>query len=67
MSNDDSSMVQRAHSRLDEHEDVHEQFDRRISTNENYRLQLQGALKAITFALGSGGLALLLDWAVGLL
>jgi hypothetical protein len=56
----------RAHERLDEHESVHDQFDRRISRNENWRLQAQGALKAILLILGSGGIALALDWAIGL-
>lgn len=40
--------------RLNEHEDVHESFDRRISRNEEWRLQMQGALKFAAFALGSG-------------
>lgn len=58
--------AERAHERLDDHEQVHENFDRRISQNENWRLQAQGALKAILLILGSGGIALALDWALGL-
>lgn len=58
--------TERAHERLDDHEDVHEKFDRRISRNENWRLQAQGALKSILLILGSGGLALALEWALGL-
>lgn len=61
-----SMKAERAHERLDEHEDVHEQFDRRISRNENWRLQAQGALKAILLILGSGGIALALEFAIGL-
>lgn len=52
----------RAHDRLDEHEEVHEQFDRRIGRNENWRLQAQGALKVIIGILGAGGLAVIIDW-----
>lgn len=58
--------AERAHKRLDQHEKVHQQFDRRISKNENWRLQAQGALKAILLILGSGGIALLLEWAISL-
>lgn len=63
MSMVDEQRVRRAHERLNEHEDVHEAFDRRISKNENYRLQLQGALKAVAMILGSGVLAWLADMA----
>lgn len=55
-----------AHRRLDEHESVHEKFDRRITVNENWRLQAQGALKAIALMLGAGGLAVAFDWFVNL-
>lgn len=50
-----------AHERLDEHEDIHEQFDRRISKNENWRLQAQGALKVIMAILGAGVVGVMLD------
>lgn len=53
--------AQQAHVRLDEHEEVHDHHDRRISTNENWRLQAQGALKFAAVALGAGGLGFLLD------
>lgn len=42
------------HRRLEEHSEVHEAFDSRISRNEEWRLQMQGALKFAAFALGSG-------------
>lgn len=61
------SDFEQLHNRLDEHERVHESFDRRISTNENWRLQAQGALKTLAFILGAGGLALLADLLFGLL
>lgn len=54
--------ARRAHERLDDHEEVHQQFDRRISRNENWRLQAQGALKVIIGILGAGGLAVIIDW-----
>lgn len=70
MSDDDYDVAtmkaERAHDRLDEHEDVHTQFDRRISRNENWRLQAQGALKTIMAILGGGGIALALEWTIGL-
>lgn len=56
----------RAHQRLDEYEEVHEQFDRRISRNENWRLQAQGALKILAVIVGAGGLAVVVDLATGL-
>jgi hypothetical protein len=43
-----------AHERLDEHEEVHDNFDRRISRNENWRLQAVGALKILGVLIGSG-------------
>lgn len=55
--------AERAHERLDEHEVVHEQFDRRISKNENWRLQAQGALKIIGVILGTGAIGVVLDLA----
>lgn len=71
MSDNDGKSVkvkaERAHKRLNEHEEVHERFDRRIGRNENWRLQAQGALKAILLILGSGGLALALEWLITLL
>lgn len=53
--------AQQAHERLDGHEESLDSHDRRISTNENWRLQAQGALKFAAVALGAGGLGLLLD------
>lgn len=53
--------AERAHRRLDEHADTHESFHSRISRNENWRLQMQGALKVIIGILGAGGLTWLLD------
>lgn len=67
MAAEDRDRAAHAHERLDEHEEVHDQFDRRISRNENWRLQAQGALKAILLILGSGGLAIALEWLIGLL
>jgi hypothetical protein len=59
--------VKYAHERLDEHEQVHDKFDRRISKNENYRLQAQGALKILALILGAGGLAAIGEVLFGLL
>lgn len=47
-------MASQAHERLDDHEQTHEQFDRRISRNENWRLQAVGALKILALLIGSG-------------
>lgn len=58
MSND------QVHSRLDTHEDILDKHDRRISTNENYRLQAQGALKVLAIILGAGGLAYVIDFII---
>lgn len=55
--------AEHAHERLDEHAEVHEKFDRRISKNENWRLQAQGALKFAAVALGAGGIGIILDLA----
>lgn len=41
--------------KLSEHDEVHERFDKRIGRNEQWRLQMQGALKFAAFTLGSGG------------
>lgn len=68
MSADDCSHeVREAHNRLDDHEEVLDYHDRRITQNENWRLQAQGALKVITFILGLGGLAAILDWLTALI
>lgn len=61
-----TSSVESAHNRLDDHEEALEHHDRRITTNENWRLQAQGALKVIAIMLGAGGLAVLIDAAIGL-
>lgn len=53
--------IERAHERLEEHEQTHEQFDRRISRNENWRLQAQGALKILAIVVGSGVIGIGLD------
>lgn len=53
--------AEQAHRRLDEHESVHDQFDRRITTNENWRLQAIGAIKVIALIIGAGGLAFILN------
>lgn len=66
MSNDNPS-VERVERRLDEHEETHKQFDRRISTNENYRLQAQGALKVIALIIGAGGLTVIAEAVFGIL
>lgn len=58
--------AERAHRRIDDHEEALDHHDRRISKNENWRLQAQGALKVIIGVLGAGGLAVMLDWAVNL-
>lgn len=47
--------TERLRHKLTEHEETHEHFDRRISRNEEWRLQMQGALKFAAFTLGSGG------------
>lgn len=39
--------------RVDEHEEVLDKHHRRITRNENYRLQIQGALKFAAFILGT--------------
>lgn len=51
--------------RFREHENVHESFDSRISRNEEWRLQMQGALKFAAFALGSGGALTILLFIAG--
>jgi len=48
-------MSEHLEARVSRHEEVHETFDRRISRNEEWRLQIQGALKFAAFAVGSGG------------
>lgn len=48
--------AEKAHERLDEHEEVHDHHDRRISTNENWRLQAQGAFKVLAFLASIGAL-----------
>jgi hypothetical protein len=53
--------AERAHERLDDHAETHQQFDRRISTNENYRLQAMGALKILAILLGTGLVGYLLE------
>lgn len=58
--------VEDAHERLDEHEEALGNHDRRISRNENWRLQAQGALKTIALILGAGGLMVLIDLVLGL-
>lgn len=58
--------VEDAHQRLDEHAEALDHHDRRISTNENWRLQAQGALKIIAIILGAGGLGVLLDLALNI-
>lgn len=57
----DERKIREAHERLDEHEDTHEQFDRRISRNENWRLQAQGALKVLALVAGGGAVGAILD------
>lgn len=48
--------------RLNRLEDkVEQDHDPRITRNERYRLQMQGALKIIALILGSGGLAYLVS------
>jgi hypothetical protein len=56
-------MSKDVHERLDDHEEVHQRFDRRISRNENWRLQAQGALKVLALVAGSGIVGLLADMA----
>lgn len=48
--------ISQAEQQLQTHGEILESHDRRISLNENYRLQLQGALKFAAFALGSGAI-----------
>lgn len=57
----DEHKVREAHERLDDHAETHEQFDRRISRNENWRLQAQGALKVLALVAGSGVVGIGLD------
>lgn len=59
--------VEKAHDRLDNHEEALDHHDRRITQNENWRLQIQGALKIIAFILGAGGLAVIIDWGLALI
>lgn len=59
--------IERIKEKVERHEsEIHPQFDRRISRNENFRLQAQGALKVIAIMLGSGAVAWLLN-AAGLI
>jgi len=55
---DDGKYVEK---QLEEYEGVHEKFDRRISRNENWRLQAQGGLKILALILGAGGLAVIFE------
>lgn len=59
MDGDADVRVRRAHERLDDHAESLEHHDRRISRNENWRLQAQGALKIIAVILGTGVLTYL--------
>jgi hypothetical protein len=59
MSSDETAKDPIARQRLDEHEEVHEHHDRRISTNENWRLQAQGAVKVLALIVGAGGVGYL--------
>lgn len=52
---------QRLERRVEEHEEALDHHDRRISKNENWRLQAQGALKILAITLGSGLLAYVAD------
>jgi hypothetical protein len=65
-SGDVTYRVREAHDRLDDHEQSLDNHDRRISRNENWRLQAQGALKIIAVMLGAGALAYLVDIALAL-
>lgn len=62
----DEFRVERAHKRLDEHAESLEHHDRRISRNENWRLQAQGALKVLALILGGGALTFVIQAAIGL-
>lgn len=46
-------MVEEVIEEVEEHADILEYHDRRISKNENYRLQLQGALKFAGVVIGT--------------
>lgn len=46
----------RVEQKLEDHEEALDHHDRRISTNENYRLQVQGALKVLTGLASMGAL-----------
>ena len=65
-SRDGGVKVERVRRKVESHEEALDHHDRRISRNENWRLQAQGALKIIALVLGGGGLALLLNAALNL-
>jgi len=53
--------AEKAHERIDDHAEVLDHHDRRITRNENWRLQAQGALKIIAIIVGAGGLAVAVE------
>lgn len=53
--------VREAHDRLEDHAEMLDHHDRRISVNENWRLQAQGAIKVLALILGGGVLAYGID------
>lgn len=63
MSDDPHPRVER---KLEDHEEALDHHDRRISKNENYRLQTQGALKVLTALASMGALGYVLS-IIGLL
>lgn len=65
-SGDVTYRVREAHERLDDHEQSLDNHDRRISMNENWRLQAQGALKILAIVVGSGVLAYAVDAIIAL-
>lgn len=65
-SDSNSPTVERTYRQVKTHEEILERHDRRISQNENHRLQIQGALKFAAFVLGSGVLTTVLLLILGL-
>lgn len=64
---DNGGKVKRLEQRVDDHEQTHEAFDRRITRNENWRLRAQGALQMLAILLGTGIIAVVLELGLNLI
>lgn len=58
-----TSLFVNDHTRLDDHEEQLQDHEQRITMNERWRLQAEGALKILAIALGTGVLGYLLTLA----